>query len=95
MDYEVKYVDPLSVLKVLFVIGVVIGLVVGLVGALFLALSGAVGPGSVFPVAPWFVLWSVVVAPVLHGLAMAILGALAIVVYNVVARLVGGIRIRV
>lgn len=105
MNWEIKRIDPWSAIKISFVANAVLGFVLGLfVGAMlaamsqflapFLAMSGqdveelrsASGFGSVI-LMPFFMAF---IFAVLYGV---IITGLIVLIYNLVARVTGGIKV--
>lgn len=83
---EIKRVGPVSVGKILGVIGAVVGVIVGLILALFSdALGGAFLGGN------WFV--QLIVLIVFYALVSFVTGVIYAVIYNLVAGWIGGIQI--
>jgi len=104
MEVEIKGLDVGSVVKVAFVLYLVIGLVVGVIYLIVsLVLGGLLGYGSGYgPEQAWFgrtvaaglgVLMIPVMA-LLYGFIGAVGGLIFALLYNVIARTIGGVRVR-
>lgn len=83
---ELKRVDIVSAAKVTAVLAAIFGLIVGI---LFTFVGGF---GAMPSLGGWWPL-NLIFWPILYALAGVVFGALYAALYNVVARLVGGIKI--
>lgn len=83
---EIKRVGPVSVGKILGVIGAVFGVIAGLILALF---SGALG--EAFLGGNWFV--QLIALVVIYAIVSFVGGVIYAAIYNLVAGWVGGIQV--
>lgn len=90
----IKKFDIMSVAKVYGLIGVIIGFIIGLFIALFAGIAGAfaaLGAGAgAFGIAGLGVL-AIIIAPIVYGIMLFIMGAIGAFIYNIVADKIGGI----
>lgn len=103
MRYEIRSVGLFSAFKVLFVLNLVLGFVTGIIYAIFFAFIFAVGAGAPFaaggmglptdvPVAAMFFILPIVFA--LGGAVFGtIFGLIAVLLYNLIAKLIGGFEL--
>jgi hypothetical protein len=97
----IKRVGVWSLSKLSFALYAVIGLIIGLIIAGVSALAGAAGAmagaesGVPNWIAPIFGIGAVVILPIFYGVLGLVVGAIAGVLYNLVAKLVGGLEIDV
>lgn len=102
MKYELKKIDLWSAIKVSFlvhaIVGVIVGIIVGFVFALLLGLVGQVSPSSdidtsltmLGPLGGFLIgLFYAVFIAIVNGV---ILTGLAVILYNLVASRVGGVK---
>lgn len=102
MQYEVRSIGFLSAFKILFVVNLVLGFVMGIFYAIMLSAILSIGAGaplaayefglpSDIPIAMFFI-----VLPFMFALGGAVIGTIiglvAVVIYNIVARLIGGLE---
>ena len=91
----IKKYDIMSVAKISGAIGAVIGFIIGLFIALFAGLAsafagvfgageGALGLGA-------FGVLAIIIAPIVYGIMLFIMGAVGAFIYNIVAGKIGGI----
>lgn len=96
---EIKRIGVLSVGKVFGVLYALFGLIFGAIFALFSLLGAATGAansqGSEALVGLVFGLGSVIFLPLFYGVLGFIFGLISALLYNGVARLIGGIEIEV
>lgn len=94
----IRRVDPLSVGKIAGLLYAIMGLVFGAVFSL-IALAGATFAASAGEEAPFvgliFGAGAVIVLPVVYGVMGFIMTAIMAVIYNVLAGMVGGVRLEV
>jgi len=101
MHVEIRHVDVGSVVKISFVIYAVLGLIVGIIYAVAAVVFGslldygeAFGNSNIFRFAATGL--GVVLIPVFalfYGCIGAVAGAIVSVIYNVIAKALGGVRI--
>lgn len=90
--FELKSINPKSLAKVLAVNGLIIGLLVGIVIAAFGGLASQIAPGGrMFAVA--FGVLSIIIFPIAYAIAGFVGGAIMAVIYNFVAKRVGGVKV--
>jgi len=94
---ELKKIDPLSFAKVQGVLGAMMGLLIGglfsLVSIAGLAAASEGSGGSEAELGFLFGAGAIVIAPIFYGVAGAVGGAISALLYNVIARMIGGIRV--
>src|SRR3954447_8135711 len=93
---ELKSIGPASTAKVLGVLYAAIGLIAGLVVAAIAVAGTALGGGfeDVNPMlGGMFGVGAIVLLPVLYGVLGALAGLIFSGVYNLIARLIGGIQV--
>jgi hypothetical protein len=102
MDVEIKHLDVVSVVKVAFVLYVVVGLVVGVVYLLVALLFGGILGHGYGAHEAWMgrtlaAGLGVLLVPLLallYGCLGAIGGLIFALLYNVTARTIGGVKVR-
>jgi hypothetical protein len=95
MQMELQQIGPVSAAKVLGVFYAAIGLVAGAVAACIVLVGAAMGNGSEHSSSLFsglFGVGAVVLFPILYGGLGALGGLIFCALYNVIARLVGGIQ---
>lgn len=96
---KIKKFDPLSVMRIAAICYAALGLFEGLFVAAIFSFVGVAARDSSqgLPpfLAPFFGVASIVIFPILFGVIGAIGGGLGAVIYNVAARVVGGIQVEV
>jgi len=86
---EVKRIGVMSAAKILGLFGILIGLVGGIAIAI---LSNYAAVGEELPV--MFFGWqSIIIFPVFYAVVYFIAGALGALIYNLLAKMIGGIKI--
>jgi hypothetical protein len=98
---EIRRIEPMSAMRVGFLVGLLSGVVLGLLQALLLKmLAGSAGGALIPPEAQQFIGMSggmVVVLAIVTGLlcslVFALAGALTALFYNLAARMFGGIEV--
>jgi hypothetical protein len=101
MQVEIKQLDIVSVVKVCFVIYAVIGIIVGLVFFIVTAFTGAImgqhpefGPGGLSRIAvSGLGILLVPLFAVMYGCIGAVAGLIVSLVYNIISKVFGGIRL--
>jgi hypothetical protein len=101
---QLKKIKVLSFAKFFAILGIVMGLVFGIISAVQshynpITISEATqyiqnSPENIVSI--FFLalgLWSVIVAPILFGFFQFIYGAIIALIYNLIARFIGGIKI--
>lgn len=93
-----KSIGVMSAAKVVGVLYAVMGLLIGVVfGAIFSIVPAmASGPDGQVPgwLAPMFGLGAIVFLPVLYGICGFVGGAIAALIYNALAGIIGGLELR-
>lgn len=96
----INRIDPLSAAKVFGVLYGCLGLVFGAVVSLFVTLTGIAGglanetpAGALIGIL--FGAGAIIILPLFYGVMAAVMSAISAVIYNVVAGMIGGIRIEV
>lgn len=96
----ISRIDPLSVAKVFGALYACLGLAFGAVVSLIATVGGLAGglanespAGAMFGVL--FGAGAIVVLPVFYGVMAALMSAISALIYNGLARMIGGIRIEV
>jgi hypothetical protein len=96
---KIKRFNPLSVMRMAAICYAALGLFEGIFVAALFSLAGFAGrdSSSSLPpfLVPFFGVASIIVFPILFAVIGAIGGALGAVIYNVAARVVGGIEVEV
>ncbi len=96
---KIKKFDPLSVMRIAAICYAALGLFEGLLVAAIFSFVGVAArdssPGLPPFLAPFFGVASIVIFPILFAVIGAIGGGLGAVIYNVAARVVGGIQVEV
>ena len=93
---ELKRIGPVSAGKVLGVMYFVLGLIMGLIGVLFSLATSAYfgdffGDSSMFSMA--FGFGSILILPFINAILGFIQGVITAWLYNLIARILGGIRL--
>ena len=96
----IRRVNPMSLAKILGVVGVVVGLIIGACMSLLAMVAGglasatgdadaggALGFGMIFGAG------AIVIAPIFYGVFMFVMGLIYAFVYNLAAKWVGGVEI--
>ena len=97
----VKHVGPLSVGKICFAMYALIGLLAGLFIASFgflLSNAAASNPDNTWPAAmlgPFMGIGAIILFPIFYGVIGFIGGVIFAALYNVVARMMGGIEVEI
>jgi len=91
-----KRIGIVSAAKITAVIGIVIGLIMGiifaLISTLFGSMSDIIGPGMLGGAGFGALgLLAIVILPIVYGIGGFIYGAVVAVIYNIIARIIGGI----
>ena len=99
---RINKIDILSLAKIYGVMGVIIGLIIGIIYGLITIVFGAMimglgqregfaaGGGSII-----FGILMMILFPIIYGIFAFVAGAIGAVIYNVFAKMVGGIEIEV
>jgi hypothetical protein len=100
MPKVIREIGVLSLGKVAGIVYACMGLIVGVIVALVSVLGGFAGLFDEGGAAPGFIAMflgagAVFVLPIFYGLLGSLIGMLVAVIYNVAARLVGGIEITI
>ena len=85
---EIKRVHPFSVFKIAGLVYAIFGLFAGCIFALI-----SLGAGEKAPF-PFGGALAIIIMPIVYGVAGAIFGAIGAALYNLVAKLVGGVKIK-
>lgn len=95
MIQTIKSVDPLSFGKIygatLAFFGLLVGAIITLISLTLGGMMGEYGRGMFIP--GFFGVAAIIVLPILYGVIGFIVGLVGAFIYNVVARIVGGIKI--
>jgi len=88
---ELKKINVLSSAKISGVIGVIIGLILGIITALIRAIAGPVFDGARAGLGLEFLY--IIIFPVIYGIGGFIFGVLNALIYNIIAKWIGGIEL--
>lgn len=91
MMAQLKYIDPISLAKVLAVIYLIIGFVIGLVFAALTSLGALIPGNGAFAI--MFGVAAIVVFPILYAVIGFVGGAILAIIYNFVASRIGGVKV--
>lgn len=83
---ELKYIHPMSLAKIVAVIYAIVGFIAGIVIALFGVASLGIF-GAAFGIA------SIIIFPILYAILGFICGAIGALLYNFVAKRIGGVKL--
>lgn len=101
---RIRNVDPLSLAKIQGVLGLIFGLIIGgILALLSLALAGVASQsgapggtqGGALAVFAAFGIFSIVLYPLFYGVGGFLAGLIGALVYNLCAKVVGGVEITV
>jgi hypothetical protein len=100
MSQQLRSVGAVSVAKVCAVLYALVGLVIGAVLSLVFTLASQLGgstgiPAEMGALNVFFGFGSIILAPLFYGIAGAVGGLIMAGLYNLVARLTGGIEIEI
>ncbi|MBP7708387.1 hypothetical protein KA107_01780 [Candidatus Pacearchaeota archaeon] len=101
---QLKKIKVISLAKIFAVIGIIVGFLFGIMSAIQasanpMTFSQAMQYVQTSPdqVVSLFFLalgyWSIIVAPILFGIAQFIYGAIVALIYNLIAKYVGGVKV--
>ncbi len=90
---EIKRIDIISLAKIEAVLGGVIGLIAGIIFAVVGTAFMGVAEGEPGSFALLFGLTAVIILPILYAAVGFVAGLIVAFVYNVIAGLIGGIKI--
>jgi hypothetical protein len=96
MNPQLKWIGPLSYGKIFALIMAVIGLIVGFILAVVFIVLAAMGTKDMsMGVAVLLGLLCIVLGPIIYGILGFVLGVIGSAIYNLIAKLVGGIEVRI
>ncbi len=88
-----RSVSPISAMKVCGVLYVFVGLIIGAIFSLIGMLGMATGSSEMGMMGALFGVGAIVILPIFYGVLGAIGGAIMALIYNVCAKVVGGLEI--
>lgn len=92
-----KSINPVSLAKIWGILYAIIGLIVGAIFAMIAFFASAVGSGLDQDIPPFFGMFfgagALIMMPIFYGILGFIAGLLGALIYNVIAKTVGGIEI--
>jgi len=96
---EIQRIGVWSLSKLYAVIGAIVGLIAGIFIAVIgmiisSAVSSTAGTSAVVPFAG-FGIFSIILLPIIYGVLGLISGAVGAVVYNLVAKMIGGMEVEI
>ena len=92
---RLKRIDPMSAFKLGGVLYALLGLLFGALISLISVVAKSVVPAEMGPFGILFGAMAIIALPVFYGLIGAIFSAIAALIYNLVARFVGGLAVEV
>lgn len=92
---RLKRIDPMSAFKMGGALYALIGLLIGALFTLISVVGTSVAPAEMGPFAVLFGAMAIILFPILYGLIGAVFSAIAALLYNLVARVAGGLAVEV
>ena len=90
---KVRSVGVWSLDRLYALFGVVVGLIIGIFVALYAMLTGYLFLQPIGGFGAGIGILAVIVLPIVYGLSCLVMGAISALIYNALARLVGGLEI--
>ena len=91
----VKSIGPISSMKIQGLLGAIMGLIVGAFLSLAAMLGLATGGSEMGAMGMLFGIGAIIIVPIFYGVLGAIGGLILALVYNVCAKIVGGLEIEI
>ncbi|MBT7062432.1 hypothetical protein HN924_00500 [Candidatus Woesearchaeota archaeon] len=89
---EFKKIDVMSLAKIGSIFGVILGLLAG-IGIAFISQFNLPNMPMIMP--ENFGFMAIIVFPIIYGIFYFIIGAIAALVYNILAKKIGGIKVNI
>jgi hypothetical protein len=92
---QLKSVGPVSAMKVCFVMYALIGLIIGAFVSLIAMSGAAAASNELGPFAAIMGVGAIIALPIVYGLIGALSGLIGAAVYNLCAKIIGGIELEI
>ena len=90
-----RSIGPASAMKICGILYAIIGLIIGAILSLVAVLGAASGSSELGAFGALIGVGAIIAAPIFYGIAGAIGGAIAALIYNVCAKIVGGLEVEI